>query len=133
MIVNKTVLTGSPGEVRDKLREACREMPPYELEAGTRLRALAVSLAGRENLRVTVAVYDRCSMELHVSLSSQPSVGPVVLSRNKSGGHCQIAYERWECINDRADIDRLAGIVSEMLSIGSRATDHDINPEKGGE
>lgn len=117
MVVHKTVLSGSPADVSRKLGEACRGMIPYEYDASTRLRELAMELAGRENVNVTIATYDASSMELQVTLSLGMPDDPILLGRDKTGRNCQISWSSWKSINDETAIREVADLVIAMLGI----------------
>ncbi len=85
MKVHKLVLNGRPDD-GGRLDEFCGRLTARELDAGARLRALAVELARREELAVTAVAYEDESLELEVVLAGDPLREPVTIDRDSTGG-----------------------------------------------
>jgi hypothetical protein len=119
----KAVLDGSPDEVRKKLDELTRCLPPHEYAASKRVSELAAELARDPRLRVSVVTYNDEAQELEVILSGDPHCDSVMLSRSQSGTHCQLEWNRWLPIANDADISHAAALVTAVLESALLHTD----------
>jgi hypothetical protein len=113
--VTKTTLTGPPAEVREKVDELGRALAPHEYLAGRQMRGLAVELAQCARLKVSVLTCKDESQELEVVLTGDSHGDPLIVSRSKSGDHCQLTWSRWLPINDEADIADAADLITAIL------------------
>jgi hypothetical protein len=94
--VNKRLLSGTPDEVWATVEHLDCDQEHLEYLAGTRLRELAVKLAGSGGLTVSAVSYDdMAGYELEATLVSAPHHDPVVIGRSRTGDHCQVTLERW--------------------------------------
>jgi hypothetical protein len=108
--VHKLVLGDRPDD-DERLEEFCGRLTVREFGAGARLRALAVELARREELVVTVVAYEDESLELEVVLAGDPHREPLTIDRDSTGNGCQVSWERWADIGD----DAAAGKTAHMI------------------
>lgn len=112
---NKTLLHGTPDQVRKILDNICRDLESHELDRGEQWRALAIELAQRDNLDVHVVTYERHSMELEVTLPGDHGREPAIISRDKTGRYCQISLERWVDIDDEVSVADTTEFVAALL------------------
>jgi hypothetical protein len=116
---DRAVLSGTPDEVRQKIKDLSRTRDLQEAKAGERLRILAAELAQRDDLIVSVIRYENQSQELEVALAEFPECDPVVIDRNATGSHCQMSWERWLDIHDGPGIRHACDLVAELLKISA--------------
>jgi hypothetical protein len=126
---SKMLLHGTPDQVRKILDDICRDLESHELARGEQWRALAIELAQRDDLNVQVVTYERQSMELEVTLPGDHGREPAIISRNKTGSHCQISLERWVDIGDEISVTGAAEFVAALLQSAAhiplvRGADH---------
>jgi hypothetical protein len=113
MNVRELILTGTPDD-RGRLEEFCQRLAGAEYAAGTRLRALAVELARHGELEVSAVAYEDESLELEVILTGDLLREPVSIGRDKTGGRCQVSWERWADIEDDAAIQKTAQMIAAV-------------------
>jgi hypothetical protein len=106
MKVHKLVLTGQPGD-GERLDEFCGRLAGRDFGAGTRLRALAVDLARREELVV--------SLELEVVLAGDRFREPVTIDRDGTGRGCQMSWQRWADIEDDAAMEKATQMITAVV------------------
>jgi len=128
MNARKDLLSGSPDEVSARLEELSRGLALHEYLAGTRLRMLAVELAQRPNLKVSVVTYDNESQELEVVFADGPHREPVVIDPDNVGEHCQITWDRWFAIGNDTEIETAADMVAGILDIPALASRESPRP-----
>jgi hypothetical protein len=91
--VNKRLLSGTPDEVRAIVEHLDCDQEHLEYLAGTRLRELAVELAGCGGLTVSAVSYDdMAGYELEAILVSAPHRDPVVIGQ---AGPVTTARSHW--------------------------------------
>jgi hypothetical protein len=110
MNLRKLILQGTAGD-RGRLEEFCQRLTPAEYAAGTRLRALAVELAKWDELEVSAVAFEDESLELEVILAGDGFREPLTIDRDKTGGRCQVSWERWADIEDGAAIGTTAQMI----------------------
>ena len=115
MKVRKLVLAGTPDD-RGRLEEFCQLLAGTEHAAGARLRALAVELARLGGLEVAAVAYEDESLELEVVLAGDPLREPVSIGRDKTGGHCQLSWERWAAIGEDAALEKTAQMIAAVTA-----------------
>jgi len=120
MTARRDLLSGSSDEVSARLEELSRELSQSEHAAGTRLRLLAVELAKRPNLRVSMVTYDSESQELEVRFTDDPHCEPIIIDRDAGGENCQITWDRWLSISNSRDIGTAADMVASVLNTCAR-------------
>ena len=83
-------LSGSSGDVREKVEELASGQDLPEYLAGLWFRELAVQLAMTDGVAVSALSYELPSpgQELEVTLASAPDCGSVTIGRNKPGQGC---------------------------------------------
>ncbi len=122
MTARKDVLSGTSDEVTARLEELSRGLAFHEYLTGTRLRSLAVELAKRPDLRVSLITYENESQELEVVLSDCPERDPVLIDRNGVGDQCQVTCDRWLRIGTEPEIESAAGLIGVLLQIFAQPT-----------
>jgi len=115
--VRKDLLSGTPDEVSKRVEELSRGVTLHEYMAGTRLRALAVELAKRAGLTVSVVTYDDESQELEVVISGNPHCDAIMVDRDKFGDHCQMTWDRWLGIKNDEEIGKAADFIAAVLNV----------------
>lgn len=60
---HKTILSGSPDDLRRMVEKLSLDQEPHEYQAGTRLRELAVALAMQAGFNVSVISYEDGSQD----------------------------------------------------------------------
>jgi hypothetical protein len=120
MTARKDLLSGSSDNVSARLEELSRGFARHEYVAGTRLRLLAVELARRPNLKVSVVIYENESQELEVTFTEDPHCEPVMIDRDAIGENCQITWDRWLSIGNDRDIETAADMVASVLNTCAR-------------
>lgn len=116
------VLSGTPDEIADMLDELSRPMELHEYLAGTRLRTLAIELAGNPALSVSVVTYENGSQELDVKLAGSSDDNAVVVGRSADGTSCMITRDQWMNIETAPEIQRTAGFITALLTIPDTTT-----------
>jgi hypothetical protein len=111
--VRRLVLAGMPDD-GVRLEEFCQRLAGVEFAAGARLRALAVELARQGGLEVAAVAYEDESLELEVVLAGDPLREPFSIGRDKTGGHCQVSWERWADIADDAAVQKTAQMIAAV-------------------
>ena len=119
MSARKDLLSGSSLEVSVRLDELCQGISRDEYVTGNRLRLLAVELARRPELKVSVVTYDE-SQELEVSFTEDPHCEPMIIDRDGAGENCQITWDRWLSIRSDHDVKTAAEMVAGVLSACGR-------------
>jgi hypothetical protein len=126
MTVTRELLSGTPEKVSARLEELSRDLANPEYLAGTRLRMLAVELAQRPNLRVSLVTYRseppelEESQELEVVFTDDPYCEPVMIDRDHTGERCQITWDRWLPICNDTEIETAADMVASILNTCAR-------------
>ncbi len=118
--VHKTLLGGSPEDIRQKAEELARGLGHREYLAGTWLRELAVELASHGDLRVSVVTYEARSQGLEVVLTGAPHCDGIMIDHNKIGDRCQITLERWVRITDEPGVASTVSLIRSVLSASAR-------------
>jgi hypothetical protein len=109
-------LSGSADDVRGVLERMACDLGDEEYMAGTQLRELAVALAVRSDLSVSVISYDD-RQELQVCLVGDASGENVItLDRSKIGDECALALDRWFSIGDQLSRKRAVRLVRALLN-----------------
>jgi hypothetical protein len=114
--VRKLILSGTPEDDRGRLEEFCQLLAGTEHAAGVRLRALAVELARLGGFEVAAVAYEDESLEFEVVLAGDPLREPVSIGRDKTGGHCQVSWERWAPIGDDAELEKTAQMIAAVTA-----------------
>ena len=114
MRARKLALTGRPDD-GERLDEFCRRLAASDFGAGTRLRALAVDLARREELVVSAVAYEDESLELEVVLAGDRFREPVTIDRDGTGRGCQMSWQRWADIEDDAAMEKAAQMIASVV------------------
>ena len=118
---NKRLLSGTPGEVRATVEHLDADQEHLEYPAGTRLRELAVKLAGCGGLMVSAVSYDdMAGYELEATLVSAPHHDPIVIGRSRTGDHCQVTLERWLPIDGEPGIEDAVNTIHAILAASAR-------------
>ncbi len=126
MTATRELLSGTPEKVSARLEELSRDLTNHEYLAGTRLRMLAVELAQRPNLRVSLVTYRNESreleesQELEVVFTDDPHCEPVMIDRDHTGERCQITWDRWLPIRYDTDVETAADLVASILNTCAR-------------
>ena len=120
MKVHKLILNGMADDGA-RLDDFCERLAAAEFAAGTRLRALAVELARREELEVAAVAYEDESLELEVVLAGGRFGEPVTIDRDATGGRCQVSWERWADIADNTAIEKTAQMIV-AVTVGCAAS-----------
>jgi hypothetical protein len=113
--VRKLVLAGTPDDC-GRLEEFCQLLAGGEHAAGARLRALAVQLARQGGLEVAAVAYEDESLELEVVLAGDRLREPVSIGRDKTGGYCQVSWERWAGIGEDAMLEKTAQMIAAIAA-----------------
>lgn len=125
---NKRLLSGTPGEVRTTVEDLARDQDDPDYLAGSWLRELAVKLAARDGLTVSVVSYDdMAGYELEVTLVSAPHHDPIVIGRSRTGDQCQITLERWLRIDSEPGAENAVNIIHAILAASAHP-----DPSMGG-
>jgi hypothetical protein len=118
--VSTLILTGGADD-RGRLEEFCHRLAGTEHAAGAQLRALAVELARQGGLEVSAVAYEDGSLELEVVVAGDPLREPVRIGRDKTGGHCQVSWERWADIAGDAALEKTAQMIA-VIAISCAAS-----------
>jgi hypothetical protein len=122
IVVNKRLLSGTPDEVRATVEYLAHDQDDHEYLAGTWLRELAVTLAARDDMTVSVVSYDdTAGYELEVTLVSAPHHDPIVIGRSQAGDRCQITLERWLPIDGEPGIEHAVTTIHAILAASARS------------
>jgi hypothetical protein len=115
--VNKRLLSGTPDEVWATVEHLDCDQEHLEYLAGTRLRELAVKLAGSGGLTVSAVSYDdMAGYELEATLADAPHHDPIVIGRSRTGDHCQVTLERWLPIDGEPGIEDAVNAIRAILT-----------------
>jgi hypothetical protein len=76
MPIQKSLLAGTPDDIRVRVENLSRGLAPHEYSADERLRALAVELARHADLQMWLLTYNDESQELEVTLSGDRIATP---------------------------------------------------------
>jgi hypothetical protein len=117
----RTLILSGMADDRGRLEEFCQRLAVTEHAAGARLRALAVELARQGGLEVSAVAYEDGSLELEVVVAGDPLREPVSIGRDKTGGHCQVSWERWADIAEDAAIEKTAQMIA-VIAISCAAS-----------
>ena len=120
MPIQKSLLAGTPDDIRVRVENLSRGLAPHEYSAGERFRALAVELARHEDLKMWLLTYNDDSQELEVTLSGDPHCDAIIITRDKHGFNCQMSWERWLEIKDAAVTEKAANLVAGILRLCAR-------------
>ncbi len=120
MTARKDLLSGSSDEVSARLEELSQGLSQNEYAAGIRLRLLAVELANRPNLKVSMVTYENESQELEVKFTDDPHCEPIIIDRDTVGENCQITWDRWLSISNDRDIKTASDMVAGVLNTCAR-------------
>jgi len=112
--VRTLILTGMADD-RGRLEEFCQRLAGTEHAVGARLRALAVELARQNGLEVAAVAYEDGSLELEVVVAGDPLREPVSIGRDKTGGRCQVSWERWADIAEDAAVEKTAQMIAVIV------------------
>jgi hypothetical protein len=124
---SRDVLSGTPDELSAQLEKLSLNLAQYEYAAGTRLRMLAVELAKRPNLRVSLVTYNDespnvgGSQELEVVCPDDPHCEPMLIDRDHVGENCQMTWDRWLRITNDAEIETAADMIASILGTCARS------------
>ncbi len=122
MTVRKDLLSGTPEDVARKIEDLSCGLALHEYVAGTRLRGLAVELAKRANLQVSLVTYEDQSQELEVLLAGDPCRDAIMIDRDNAGDLCQLTWDRWLAIRNDYEIEKTADLIAATLGL---CADHD--------
>jgi hypothetical protein len=130
---HKTILTGSPDDLRRTLEKLVLDQEPREYQAGTRLRELAIELAMQSGFNVAVISYEDGSHELEVGLTDHPGCDPVVICRDQHGKRYQLSWDLWLPVEDQSGIEAIVNLIGAALNatrpVMARGTDMAAKPE----
>jgi hypothetical protein len=114
--VRKKLLGGTPEDIRQTVEDHARDEGVRAYAEGTWFRELAVTLATRDGLAVSLVSYDDSpACELEVILTSAPHCDPVVIDRSQPGDHCQITLDRWLPISGQPAIENTVATIHAIL------------------
>jgi hypothetical protein len=116
--IHKLILQGTQHDL-SRLEGFCQRLTPTQYAAGTRLRALAVELAKWEELEVAAVAYEDGSLELEVIFALDPFGEPVTIDRDRTGGRCQVSWERRADIGDEAATGKTAQMILALAVVVS--------------
>jgi hypothetical protein len=103
------------------MEDLARDQDDHEYLTGTRFRELAVGLATRDSLAVSVVTSaDGAVYELEVSLAGTPHSEAIVIDRSQPGAHCQITLEQWLPIGDEAAVEDAVMTIHAVLAASTR-------------
>ena len=135
MTARKDLLSGSPDELSARLEELSRGLARHEYDAGIRLRLLAVELAQRPNLKVSLVTYENESQELAIVFAGDHHCDPIMIDRDSLGENCQVTWDRWLPMRNDDDIRAAADMVANVLNtcarLGMPKADHVIAVREG--
>jgi hypothetical protein len=120
MTSRKDLLNGSPDEVSAQLEELSRGLTQHEYASSARLRLLAVELARRPNLNVSIVTYENESQELEVTFADSQQCDPIMIDRDAIGENCQITWDRWLSISNDHDIETVANMIAGVFNTCAR-------------
>jgi hypothetical protein len=121
MTLNRQLLSGTPDDVRRKVEDLARDQDDREYLAGTWFRELAVKLAARDGLAVSMVTSDDAAVyELEVTLASAPHHDAIVIDRSQPGDYCQMTLERWLAISDEPSIEDAVNTIHAILAASAR-------------
>jgi hypothetical protein len=113
---HKTILSGSPDDLRRMVEKLSLDQEPYEYQAGTRLRELAVALAMQASFNVSVISYEDGSQELEVGLTDYPGCDPIVICRDQHGERYQLSWDLWLPVEDQSGIEAIVNLIGAALN-----------------
>ena len=114
--VHKKLLSGTPQDIRQTVEDHARGEGLREYTEGTWFRELAVTLATRDGLAVSLVSYDDSpACELEVILTSAPHCDPVLIDRSQPGDQCQITLDRWLPISDEPALQNAVATIHAIL------------------
>jgi hypothetical protein len=113
---HKTILSGSPDDIRRTVEKLSLDQEPHEYQAGTRLRELAVALAVQAGFNVSVISYEDGSQELEVGLTDHPGCDPIVICRDRDGGRYQLSWDLWLPVEDQPGIEAIVNLIGAALN-----------------
>jgi hypothetical protein len=113
---HKTILSGSPDDLRRTVERLSLDQEPHEYQAGTRLRELAVTLATQAGFNVSVVSYEDGSQELEVGLADYPGCDPMVICRDQHGKRYQLSWDLWLPIEDQPGIEAVVNLIGVALN-----------------
>jgi len=117
----RTLIPTGTADDGGRLEEFCGRLAGAEHAAGARLRALAVELARQGGLEVSAVAYEDGSLELEVVVAGDPLREVVSIGRDKTGGHCQVSWERWADIDGDAALAKTAQMIA-VIAISCAAS-----------
>jgi hypothetical protein len=112
----KTILSGSPDDLRRTVEKLALDQESHEYQAGTRLRELAVALAMQAGFNVSVISYEDGSQELEVGLTDHPRCDPIVICRDQHGERYQLSWDLWLPIEDQPGIEPIVNLIDAALN-----------------
>jgi hypothetical protein len=120
--IRKTLINGTLVELRWKVEELACDLSPREYLAGTMLRELAVELATRGDLEVSVVTSEDKSQYLEVVLTDAPNRESftITIDHSNIGDHCQITLDRWLSIKDQPSIGSAVNVIRALLTANAR-------------
>ena len=113
---HKTILSGSPDDLRRMVEKLSLDQEPHEYEAGTRLRELAVALAMQAGFNVSVISYEDGSQELEVGLTDYPGCDPIVICRDQHGERYQLSWDLWLPVEDQPCVEPVVNLIGAALN-----------------
>jgi hypothetical protein len=113
---HKTILSGSPDDLRRTVEKLDLDQEPHEYQAGTRLRELAVALAMQAGFNVAVISYEDGSQELEVGLADHPSCDPIMICRDQHGERYQLSWDLWLPIEGQPGIAAVVNLIGAALN-----------------
>ena len=113
---HKTILSGSPDDLRRTVERLSLDQEPHEYQAGTRLRELAVALAMQAGFNVSVISYEDGSQELEVGLTDHPGCDPIVICRDQHGERYQLSWDLWLPVEDQPGIEPIVNLIGAALN-----------------
>lgn len=116
--MKRILLAGSPAEIEEEARAACRLLAADKQLTGMRLCELAIVLAANPDLQVSIVTYSESSQELEAVLQGAPQCDTVTVSRHSSGAWCAIEWNQWAPIGTDANITSTAGLITAVLGLG---------------
>ena len=113
---HKTILSGSPDDLRRTVERLALDQEPHEYKAGMRLRELAVALAAHAAFNVSVISYEDGSQELEVGLTDHPGCDPIVICRDRDGERYQLSWDLWLPVVDQPGIEAIVNLIGAALN-----------------
>jgi|SRR5580704_2762659 hypothetical protein len=120
--VHKKLLSGTAEDIRQTVEDLARGEGLRQYVEGTWFRELAVHLATRDGLAVSLVSYDdSLACELEVILTSAPHCDAIVIDRSQPGDQCQITLDRWLPISDEPAIKKAATTIHAILDASAHS------------